>query len=58
VPCFGSIPSGQIAVTADPKEPNMSNSYKDIFAAAIVLALVAFPMAKLINLTTEIIRAL
>ena len=36
----------------------MSESIRDFLSAAIVLALVAFPLAKLVTSTTEIIRLL
>ena len=36
----------------------MSDTTKDMLSAAIVLALVAFPLAKLVTATTEIVRML
>ena len=34
----------------------MSKTTKDMLSAAIILAVVAYPTAKLVNFTTEIIR--
>ena len=36
----------------------MNETSKDILSAVIVLALVAYPMAKLVNLSTELMRVL